>query len=253
MSQIQKAENINNSYFNGFYKDIWRSVIPNELTVKEIDFMLEYFKLKPGCKVLDIMCGYGRHAIGLARKGIMVTALDNLEDYITEIKLAGQKDNLPITAVCKDVLQFRTEDKFDLAICMGNSLNFFDSEELEILLSMISSQLKPGGSFLINTWSLAEIVTRNFQEKSSSKQGDLTFLAECKFLFHPSRIEIDSIITAPDGTTETKKAIDYIFSVNEMENILKLSGLVLKENYSIPGRKKFSIGDARAYIVAEKR
>jgi len=27
----------------------------------------------------------------------------------------------------------------------------------------------------------------------------------------------------------------------------------MKEIYSIPGRKKFTLGDPRAYIVAEKR
>ena len=250
MPDINMAENINNSYFNGYYKEIWRSVIPEQFTEKEINFLLDYFKLEPGNSVLDVMCGYGRHAIGLARKGIAVTAVDNLEDYIVEIKKGAQEENLPLTTVCESVLQFKTKEKFDLAICMGNSLNFFDLKESETLLSMISSQLKPGGSLLINTWSLAEIVARNFQEKSQSFIGDFAFLTDCKFLFHPSRIEIDSIITAPDGTTERKKAVDYIFSLNEMENMLIRSGLILKENFSVPGKKKFSLGDSRAYLVA---
>ena len=46
--------------------------------------------------------------------------------------------------------------------------------------------------------------------------------------------------------------IDYIYSVNEMEAMLKNAGLSLKEVYSIPGKKKFTIGDPRAYIIAEK-
>ena len=44
--------NINDTYFDGYYKDIWRSIIPAELTVKEVDFMLSYFNLKQGSKVL---------------------------------------------------------------------------------------------------------------------------------------------------------------------------------------------------------
>ena len=32
--------------------------------------MLQYFNLQPESKVLDLMCGYGRHAIALAKKGI---------------------------------------------------------------------------------------------------------------------------------------------------------------------------------------
>jgi len=38
-----------------------------------------------------------------------------------------------------------------------------------------------------------------------------------------------------------------------MEGLLKESGLLLKEVYSIPGRKKFSPGEPRAYIVAVKQ
>ena len=71
-------------------------------------------------------------------------------------------------------------------------------------------------------------------------------------LFHPTRIETESIVIAPDGEMENKTAIDYIFSINEMETMLRQAGLVLKEVYSIPGRKKFTVGEPRAYLVAEK-
>jgi hypothetical protein len=57
---------------------------------------------------------------------------------------------------------------------------------------------------------------------------------------------------ALDGTTETKLAIDYIFSIAELEKMLTAAGLKLKEVYSIPGRKKFTLGEPRAYLIAEK-
>jgi hypothetical protein len=37
-----------------------------------------------------------------------------------------------------------------------------------------------------------------------------------------------------------------------METMLKKAGLSLKEVYSIPGRKKFTLGEPRAYIIAVK-
>jgi 2-polyprenyl-3-methyl-5-hydroxy-6-metoxy-1,4-benzoquinol methylase len=248
-----KTANINDNYFDGFYKEIWRSVIPEELTAKETEFILDYFQLKPGNKVLDMMCGYGRHAIALAKNGITVTAIDNLNDYINEIKRVAEKEKLPLTAICDDVLDFQTSDKFDLAICMGNSLNFFNENDSVSFLSQLSSCLKSGGNLLINTWSLAETVIKTFKDKTWSKIGDYTFLTDSKFLFHPARVETETIMIAADGTTETKKAIDYVFSVNEMENLLDRSGFILKENFSIPRKKKFAIGEPRAYIIAEKK
>lgn len=244
--------NINDTYFDGGYKEIWRSLIPNELTIKEVDFILSYFKLQEGSKVLDLMCGYGRHAIALAKKGIAVTAIDNLGDYISEIKEIAEKEQLSIDAVQANVASFTTADSFDLAMIMGNSINFFNTADTTRIFSNVATHLKKGGHLLINTWSIAEIALKNFKDKGWGYIGDIKFLTDSKFLFHPNRIETESIIISPDGTTETKNAVDYIYSLNEMEAMLAVAGFALREVYSIPGRKKFSIGEPRAYLVAEK-
>lgn len=244
--------NINNNFFDGYYKEIWRKLIPEELTVKEVDFMLSYFNLQPGNKILDLMCGYGRHSIALGRKGMSVTAIDNLEDYIVEICETVDKEELPVKAIQEDVLEYKMQDNFDLAICMGNSLNFFDAEDTAKLLGNIAHHLNKGGHMLINSWSIAEIVVKNFKEKGWSYVGEDKFLTDSKFLFQPTRIETESQVIFPDGKTENKTGIDYIFSINEMENMLKEAGLTLKEVFSIPGKKKFTIGEPRAYLVASK-
>lgn len=244
--------NINDTFFDSGYKDIWKTIIPEQLTEKEVAFMLPYFNLNEGSKVLDLMCGYGRHAIALARKGMAATAVDNLAEYIHEIKNTAAKEGLKINAVQSGVLDFSTDEKFDLAICMGNSINFFDAADIIRLLKNIHSFLKHGGHLLINSWSLAEIAIRNFKEKSESQIGDIKFITEFQFHFQPARIEAESTFIDKEGKMETKKGVDYIFSINEMESMLKESGFALKEVYSIPGRKKFTIGEPRAYLVAYK-
>ncbi len=244
--------NINDTYFDGYYKDIWRTIIPDELTIKEVDFMLPYFELQPGSKVLDLMCGYGRHALALAQKGVHVTAVDNLPAYIDELQKNASEQALPVEAVLSDILAYKSAGKYDLAICMGNSLNFFNAAETAQLFATIADSLNDKGRLLINSWSIAEIAYKNFKDKSWSHVGDLKYLVDSKMLFHPTRMHIVSTIIAPDGTTETKDAVDYIFSLNEMESMLNSAGLVLKEVYSIPGRKKFTLGEPRAYIIAEK-
>jgi 2-polyprenyl-3-methyl-5-hydroxy-6-metoxy-1,4-benzoquinol methylase len=244
--------NINDTYFDGHYKDIWKSTIPAELTVKEVDFMLKYFSLQPGNKVLDIMCGYGRHAIALAEKGIAVTAVDNLEAYVNEVKEFAEKEALPIRAVKENILRYKDGGRFDLAICMGNSLNFFNAEDSVHILKNIAGILNPNGHLLINTWSLTEIVVKSFTSRSWTESNGLKFIHDSEYLFHPTRIEWDSFILSPDGSMEKKKAIDYIFSVSEMESMLNEAGFAMEEIFSIPGRKKFSLGEPRAYIVAKK-
>ncbi len=185
--------NVNDIYFEGSYKEIWRSIIPAELTSKEADFMLSYFDLKKGSKVLDIMCGYGRHAIALAKRGISVTAIDNLDDYIEEINTIARDENLLVKAIKKDVLQYKIDEDYDLALCMGNSLNFFDAKDISQLLINIRSHLRPSGQLLINTWSLAEIVIKNFVPKAWNEVNGIKHICDSRYLFHPTRIESESI------------------------------------------------------------
>ena len=44
--------NINDTYFDGYYKQVWKSLIPGELTVKEVDFIISYFGLSRNSMVL---------------------------------------------------------------------------------------------------------------------------------------------------------------------------------------------------------
>lgn len=244
--------NINDTFFDGYYKDIWKAIIPEELTNRESDFLINYFNLKAGNRVLDLMCGYGRHALALGRKGIAVTAVDNLPAYISEIEQLVQNENLPIKAIQQGVLHFVCDEEIDLAICMGNSLNFFNAADTLSILSNTCKSLKPGGHLLINGWSLAEIVYKNFSSRTWSEINGIKFLTESRLLFFPSRLESDSTTIAADGSMEQKAGVDFIYSLNEMENLLLATGYKIEEVFSIPGKKKFTLGDPRVYIIAKK-
>lgn len=252
MPRNSKPENINNHFFDGYYKDIWRYIFPEKTTLAEVDFIFDASKLNTESHLLDIMCGYGRHSIELAKRGVHVSAIDNLPDYINEIKEKAAMQNLDIDCICADVLEVQIDKKFDAVICMGNSLQFFNQEDTLRVLTNISGHIKPGGKFYINTWSLTEIAVKNIKEKSWSRIEDFLLISDCKILFYPTRMEMNSIIMTDNGEREEKIGIDYIFSINEMEAMLNKTGFRLKEIYSIPGKKLFTIGEPRAYIVAEK-
>src|SRR6185436_4738277 len=202
MPQNIKPENVNNSFFDGYYKDIWRHFFPEKTTKAEVDFIVEEARLNPGSDVLDLMCGYGRHALEFARRKINVTAVDNLPDYINEIKEKSISEGLPLQSICTDVLEMQIDKEYDVVICMGNSLQFFNEEDVVRLLSNLSEHLKA--------------------------KGKLFFLTESKFLFHPTRIETNSIIITDAGEKEEKMGIDFIYSISELESIFNKTGFQLK-------------------------
>ena len=138
---MSTASNINDVFFEGSYKNVWKSLIPAGLTEVEADFVMEVANLKKGDSVLDIMCGYGRHALELAKRGIRVTAIDNLHSYIDEIKSKAADQNLPVTAIQQDALHAKLDDIYDAAICMGNSFAFFNRADAITILKNISDHL----------------------------------------------------------------------------------------------------------------
>ncbi len=244
--------NINNNFFKGIYKEIWRKEEPKGLAEAEADLIEDVAKLEKQDKVLDIMCGYGRHAIELARRGYHLTAIDNSREYIDEIKIFSENDNLKIDARQEDVSQANFSGSYQAVICMGNSFAFFSKETAMALLKSVADCLNPGGLFIINTWTIAEIAIRNFQERTWHYVDDYKFLTESKFLFSPTRIESNYTIVSSSGETESLNGIDYIFSISELEMMFNQAGLKMGEIYSTPRKRKFNFGDGRAYIVAFK-
>lgn len=246
------SQNINNTFFEGSYKYAWKGIIPAGLTEAEVDFIQEIAALNNDKKVLDIMCGYGRHTLELARRGVQVTSIDNLQEYIEEIKTKTAEQNLSVDAIQADVLHARLTDTYDAVICMGNSFAFFDRADAMTILKNISNHLKLGGVLIINSWMIAEIAIKYFKEKDWHYAGDYKCVLEYKYCFYPSRIESEQTIIAPDGSVEAVKGVDYIFTLDDLEEMFNQAGLKTKNLYSTPRKKRFELGDGRVYIVATK-
>lgn len=252
MSESVNAVNINDNFFSGLYKDIWRKLIPAGLSEAEVDFIEQTGKLEPGTHILDLMCGYGRHTLELARRGYHVTAIDNSPEYIDEVISKSSEERLPVHAHCSGAVQMKLDRSFDMAICMGNSFAFFCEEEAMTILRNLSGHLRSGGKFLINTWMIGEIAIRHFKEKDWFYLDEFTYLTDNAFLFHPTRVETDHILVHKNGTMQTIRGVDYIFTVAELNSLLEKSGFRLVDIYSTPRKKKFRLGDTKAYIIAEK-
>lgn len=228
-------------------------MIPAALTPAEVDLITEVAGLAEGQPVLDLMCGYGRHALELARRGYPVTAIDSAEGYITELTAAAAAEGLPVEAIAGDVCAGGWHTAFHAAICMGNSFSFLDKAALQQLLLSVHQSLKPGGTLVINTWMIAEIVFRHFKEREWYQVDHFKYLIESRYLTGPSRVEATHTVVLPEGVVASLEGVDYIYSIAELETLLSDCGFVLEQVYYTPRKRPFQLGDNKAYLIATSR
>jgi SAM-dependent methyltransferase len=91
-------------WYDGFFESGWLDYVQPEhdVTLRQVDFLVEELALAPGNSVLDVACGRGRHSIELARRGFRVTGVDlsarSLEYSLTGVR-SGRAAHLP--AACR--------------------------------------------------------------------------------------------------------------------------------------------------------
>ncbi len=131
----------------------------------EIDHVLALTGLSPGCEVLDLCCGPGRHSLELARRGFQVTAVDRTEPYLAQARTIAQEEKLDIEFVRADMREFIRPAFFHLAINLYTSFSYFEDQEADRkVVENLYQSLRPGGVFVLEMMS-KEVLARIFRER----------------------------------------------------------------------------------------
>jgi hypothetical protein len=99
---------------------------------------------------------------------------------------------------------------------------------------------------------ITEIIAKKFKEKEWYQIREFKYLLDNEYLLQPTRVETRHTVIAPDGSTEEKNDIDYIFSIGEMEQMMNEAGLQLTEAFSTPRKRPWQLGDEYLYLIAQK-
>ena len=107
-----------------WYKKIWTLDIQDqswvEDTARQVDFLEEKLNLKKGEKILDLACGFGRHALELARRGYDVTGVDITPAYIDFAARQARQEGLTASFLCADIREVAFDGEFDVVLNMAD-------------------------------------------------------------------------------------------------------------------------------------
>ncbi|WP_346836045.1 SAM-dependent methyltransferase [Paenibacillus polymyxa] len=121
-------------------------------TQSEAQGVIDLLNLKPGSKLLDCPCGYGRHSIELLSRGIDVVGCDINSSHLAKAINDAQTRGLKSDFRKENMLELDFKGEFDAVINMFYSFGFFetDEENFQVLVNFYNA-LKPGGKFLMHT------------------------------------------------------------------------------------------------------
>ena len=132
-----------------------------EVADADADAIWRLLDLGPGSEVLDLACGHGRVASGLARRGARVTGLDATPLFLDHARAQAAAAGLPIEYVQGDMRSLPWPDEsFDCVVSWFTSFGYFDDEENRLVLREARRVLRPGGRLLIENNNLAELLPR---------------------------------------------------------------------------------------------
>jgi SAM-dependent methyltransferase len=223
-------------------------------TLREVEFISDALRLGPAAEILDIACGYGRHAIELVQRGYNVTGLDLSLPLLIRAADEAQRRSLAVNFVHADMREMAFEKQFDGAYSMLTSFGYFDEDTNLRVAERIGRALKPGARFLLDVvnrdYVVSDLPVRVWWEGTGC-----VVLEEVDFNFHTSRIVTHRSIVFEDGRQLEQEISVRAYSLHEIGRLLRQAGFrVMDVSGGLNTRGQFFGNVSRSLlIVAEKR
>lgn len=220
-------------------------------TEQEVKFIIDVLNLPPDTRILDLYCGYGRHAIELAKKGYHVVGFDSSESFLDIARRNARHENVDVQFVLGDMRQLDFTAEFSAVINMFAAFGYFTDEENADIIAKVARALKPGGQFLIDLlnreWMINNALNRYWRHPSGeyvlSYKVDLI-----KGIAHMKRTLINQI-------DDTKKEYEFslrAYSLPEMEAVMGAAGLKISTVFGGFDRRAYDANSPRMIILARK-
>jgi 2-polyprenyl-3-methyl-5-hydroxy-6-metoxy-1,4-benzoquinol methylase len=223
-----------------------------------VEWIVSHFGVDNKTKIADFGCGPGLYTTRLAKRGATVTGIDFSENSLKYAKQVAKQKGLKINYAHTNYLDFETTQSFDLITMIMCDFCALSPEQRKIVLSKFSSLLKPGGSVLLDVYSLT-----SFNQKEESATYELNQLngfwsPEDYYCFvNTFKYEKEKVIL--DKYTiieESRKRVVYnwlqYFSTKSLSEEFEENGFKVEDFYSDVAGTTFDPESTEFALVAKK-
>ncbi len=132
------------------YLFTYRDDLTDERSDAEVALLIKLLEISSSMKILDLACGFGRHANRLAVMGHSVTGVDFMPGFITLARQKATEMGLQVDYRQGDMRQVSFVEEFDRVLLLFTSFGYFEDNENEQVVENMARALKPGGRLLFD-------------------------------------------------------------------------------------------------------
>lgn len=239
-------------YFGDDFFDLHVDLFPEELSRREVAGMVELLQLPVGARVLDVPCGWGRHAVLFAEQGYQVIGSDLSYDLLKRIG-AGAAGPGPVPCVAADIrMQPLRGAAFDAVLNVFTSLGLFldDAEDLRALREAFRL-LRPGGRLLLESMHRDDVVAA-YAERDRWFLPDGTEVRVRRRFDPVAGISHERLRWKKGARTGAKRHALRLRTATEIDGLLRQAGFDDIDYYGDWNGRAFSHADSSLIAVARK-
>lgn len=240
------------TFFDAAYVAQLREEKPPAQTRREVDFLLRALRPAPGARILDVPCGYGRHASALARRGFQVVGVDLSRAMIAEARRRFA-EGPRLAFVRADMRRIAFRGEFDAVVNLYTSFGYFTPAQNQAVLRRLARALRPGGTLLIDHRD--PVYDETLPRRPWYRAGAKRFILEDRRFDRRTRItESTQLVVATGPRLIRQRRLRFQeFSLPEWRRMLGRAGLRFRSAYSgYDGRRYRPGATGRLIVVAER-
>lgn len=127
---------------------------------KSAEWIISHFNIGAGSKVADFGCGPGLYTTRMARENAAVTGIDFSARSIRYASDEALKKGLSIQYIHQNYLEVEIDERFDLILMIMCDFCALSPGQRRHILNTFHTLLAPGGSVLLDVYSLAAFENR---------------------------------------------------------------------------------------------
>ncbi len=220
-------------------------------TQQEVRFIASVLNLPDHSCILDSYCGYGGHAIGLAKLGFNVTGVDATQDFLDIAIQKAKDENANIRFQRCDIRKIEYIEQFDAVINMFSAFGYFTDEENAVVLRLLNRSLTYKGLLLIDLLNREWMVHNNLNRYWRHPGGEYVLSYKIE-LRHGLAIMKRQLINQVTGTKTQYEFMLRAYSLAEITSILLQNGFQVKAAYGGFEEQAYGPESPRMIILAQK-